>query len=450
MTIQSAARTRQGQAKQGNDDAVLQDPHNGIFAVADGTTRRGDGPGAARLFLNALIDHSDDIVAAVDKARPGSHDPLRKLFSRIFEEASTTVRRANAIDGGPGTCTGTVLVVRDKKAAVAHVGNTRAYLLRAEKAYRLTRDHTLAQRMADAGQILQDAVSSRPERKTLYQAVGQDAALDVDVTLFEVQRDDRFVLVSDGVTDFIRGSELEKIHGGSANQDSFVQAAMELAGARGSLDDLSCVAVGVGAARLESDIIPKVADLVGGSPPRPNPTLRFDKGTEDRMKTRKASGRPRASGKGREFAAAGSETEQVESFRNITLFEGMTRPQILHVSGMMLPVTLHEGEILFKQGEASHRLYIVTMGRLQVQIGDRDVAELHPGTLIGEVALLDGETHSATVRAVTRSRVLGLRREDLQDLLNADPTFSVRLYHNLAKTLAERLRTTLQSIAPNT
>ena len=440
LTIQSAAQTRKGKAKRANDDAVLQDPRNGVFGIADGGTWEGQGQAPSRIFLNTVIDRAVELGNALDESvglGEGVETPLHKAFQSLFDEATRCIRDSAGLRGaedGPST-TGTVLVVREEAAAVGHVGNTRAYLLRGARAYRLTRDHSVAQRLADGGHLEAAAVVSHPERKTLYQAVGQPTSLQVDVTRFELVTGDRLILVSDGVYDVVRGRELHRMGASTRSQDSLVRSVMELASGRGALDDLSCVAISVDEVQptAEAETVPphhllKRQLQTGAVQTDPVMALRESEEAGEEEEPQDAESR------------LDRLAEQVDHFRNISLFEGMAEPQILHAIGMMHPRTLQPGQTLFREGEASDSLYIVTLGVVEVMRHGRILARIRRGEVVGEMALLDGDTRSASVRAVEVSRVLQLPRSEIDDLVLADPTFAIRLYHNLALTLARRLR----------
>jgi PPM family protein phosphatase len=440
LTIQSAAQTRKGKAKRANDDAVLQDPRNGVFGIADGGPWTGTGAAPSRIFLNSVIDRAVELGNALDESvgmGEGAETPLHRAFQDLFDEATRAIRQSVGVQGaeeGP-TTTGTIIAIREEAAAVGHVGNTRAYLLRGARAYRLTRDHSVAQRMADNGLLEAAAVAGHPERKTLYQALGQTGSLQVDVTRFELVTGDRLILLSDGVYDVVRGRELHRMGASTRSQESLVRSIMELAGGRGALDDLSCVVIAVDEVQPEAD-----AETVP-----PHHLL------ERHLQHRAVETDPVMALKKKEQGEATEEpqdpearldrlAEQVNHFRNIALFEGMSEPQILHAIGMMQPRTLQPGHTLFREGEASDSLYIVTLGVVEVMRNGRILARIRRGEVVGEMALLDGDTRSATVRAVEISRVLQLARSTLDDLVLADPNFAIRLYHNLALTLARRLR----------
>ena len=243
----TAGETRQGHKTSVNDDAVCCDARTGLFAVADGSKRPNGTMGAAHIFLNAIKEHRAALTKATEEAVSSKEKQgtLKAIFQNAFDAGSRNIRTSYKVpDGKIGpTTTATVLIIRNGHGAIGHVGNTRAYLLRKGKVFRLTKDHTVAQRKLDAKEISTEDYAKHPKRKTLYQAVGQAKAVHVDVSFFKVQKGDLFLLVSDGVSDSLRGEDLRQIKEKSENEAEFTEATLDLATEREAIDDLSCVAV---------------------------------------------------------------------------------------------------------------------------------------------------------------------------------------------------------------
>lgn len=101
-------------------------------------------------------------------------------------------------------------------------------------------------------------------------------------------------------------------------------------------------------------------------------------------------------------------------------------------------VSLDKGEVLFEAGEVGDALYVVVAGEVDVVRGGAVIAHLGAGECVGEMAALDWEPRSATVRATAPTRLVRLERNDLMDLLTDYP----ELVRSLARVLVERIRRT--------
>jgi len=451
----TAGETRQGQKTPVNDDAVCFDPRAGIFAVADGSKRPAGTMGAAHLFLNAVKKNRDILTqttqdAITSKEKQGT---LKAIFQNVFDAGSHNIRETYKVpDGKIGpTTTATVLMIRDGHGAIGHVGNTRAYLLRKGKVFRLTKDHTVAQRKLDAKEITTEEYAAHPKRKTLYQAIGQSKSVQVDVSFFKVQLGDLFLLVSDGVSDTLRGEDLRQLEIKSEDETQFAASALDLAVERNAFDDISCVVVSmvektvkkkkevveVEVEFLEEGLIDLEEELLG---------LTGDLGdTAEAPSLEPESGGPRFAPPAPESAPpAGAETvsfeDQLKYFQNIELFKEMSEQQILNMLAMMTPTTLQPGQLLFSQGEPGEAMYVITMGRVDVIRDNRKLVTLGTGTIVGELAVLDGEIRSASIRAERLTRVMGISRDELKVLETKDARFGIMLYRNLSQILTKRLR----------
>jgi PPM family protein phosphatase len=158
-----------------------------VFAVADGF---GSDPQAAARALGGF--------AALDGAT-GAVDPLRLVDDAVGAAATAVGEHASGgADDGPG-CTLTALVLVGTQAVIAHVGDSRAYLVRDGRLERLTRDHTYVQSLVDEGRLTEDEARSHRRRADLNRALVAGRAAPPDISLHAARPGDRFVLTTDGV-----------------------------------------------------------------------------------------------------------------------------------------------------------------------------------------------------------------------------------------------------------
>lgn len=127
---------------------------------------------------------------------------------------------------------------------------------------------------------------------------------------------------------------------------------------------------------------------------------------------------------------------KIELLARMPLFSACTQRELGQVATLTVPADIQAGTVLTRQGASGGLAYVIGEGRAEVLRGDRRLATLGPGDVVGELSLIDGEPRSATVRALTDLEVLEISAEDLNRLLRKAP--SVR--RKLLEALSERLR----------
>ncbi|HEX6261865.1 MAG TPA: cyclic nucleotide-binding domain-containing protein [Actinomycetota bacterium] len=120
----------------------------------------------------------------------------------------------------------------------------------------------------------------------------------------------------------------------------------------------------------------------------------------------------------------------------VPLFEGLTRDQIRSVLDATVEVTCDAGQSMVDEGMLAIDFYLILDGEAEVVSGGRHIASLRPGDHFGELAVIDGEPRSATVRATTRLRALRLVADDFHRLLRTTP----ELAHRILVEAVRRLR----------
>jgi len=217
---QVASRSEVGNVREHNEDALLVDERADLYAVADGLGGHQAGEVASALAvetLRLLVTRE-----SLDESDPGQllGHALRDAHRCILDAARDDPERE-----GMGT-TAVAVHLRDGEAWVAHVGDSRAYLVRASRAHQLTRDH-------GSGSYL-------------TQALGTSGDVRPDVGRLEVRAGDRIVLCSDGLTDMLDDAELGEIASGGDEPQQACDALVEAALAAGGLDNVTVLVVQVG------------------------------------------------------------------------------------------------------------------------------------------------------------------------------------------------------------
>jgi PPM family protein phosphatase len=186
---QHAAVSDPGRRRRRNEDAyVLQPP---LFAVADGMGGAQAGEIASRIAASVLRDSGgqtgrDAVVALIQEAN-----------RRVYEAAASDEARA-----GMGT-TMTAALVGDATVRIGHVGDSRAYRVRAGALEQLTEDHSLVAELVRSGKLSPEEADVHPQRSVITRVLGTDPEVDVDTFDVEAQDGDVFMICSDGLTSMV-------------------------------------------------------------------------------------------------------------------------------------------------------------------------------------------------------------------------------------------------------
>ena len=186
----TASITDTGRRRRHNEDAFVCEPP--LFAVADGMGGAQAGELASGLAAAALRD---------DTNRSGGEERVDELI----QQANRRVYERQARDSsasGMGT-TITVALVEDGRVAIGHVGDSRAYLIRARRLEQLTEDHSLVAELVRSGKLSPEEADAHPQRSVITRALGTDPDVDVDTFSVETRPGDLFMLCSDGLTSMV-------------------------------------------------------------------------------------------------------------------------------------------------------------------------------------------------------------------------------------------------------
>jgi serine/threonine protein phosphatase PrpC len=218
MALEVYSRSECGQ-RENNEDSLLIDTEMGIFVVADGMGGHAAGEIASQMAVNAVHEilvgriDPDETRLVTDFNPTDPSDVMRERLRYATNQASVQIRRA--ADTQPGQrgmgTTVVILVIDGDKAHLAHVGDSRAYLVRDNRVIRLTRDHTVVQQEVDAGRLTPELARLLPHRNILTQSVGFHGPVEPDTSTRVVLPGDIFILCSDGLTDVLDDDQLRDL-----------------------------------------------------------------------------------------------------------------------------------------------------------------------------------------------------------------------------------------------
>jgi serine/threonine protein phosphatase PrpC len=227
----SAAATHVGTVRTLNEDAWLDRPDLGLWAVADGMGGHEGGEVASAAVVDAL-----DTVSSFATAYA-----FRDAVAQALIEANSKLVDLSADRGTMGS-TVVSLLAHEAHYACLWAGDSRAYLYRAGALKRLTRDHSLVQEMVDAGAISEESARRHPRSNVITRAVGAGEQLEVESVFGPIQAGDRFLLCSDGLTAVVTDREIAE-HMIRAPLEAAAERLLDQALARGAPDNVTLVLV---------------------------------------------------------------------------------------------------------------------------------------------------------------------------------------------------------------
>ena len=251
MNIDSFGGTDTGKKRQNNEDAFLLNDTLCLYAVADGIGGNEGGEVASRIAIETLAESIPDLLAEKDRTPPSersvSADPAITALEHAVVLSNKQIRQAqdqNAELSGMGT-TLTALLLGKGRAFLAHVGDSRAYLLRSGTLRQLTNDHSVVAEQVLAGILTSEQAKMSPYRHIITRALGMDDDLLVDTLSQTVQEGDIFLLCTDGLTEMVEDRVIVRILADSAPRQA-VTRLLASANELGGVDNITAVIVKIG------------------------------------------------------------------------------------------------------------------------------------------------------------------------------------------------------------
>ncbi len=226
------SRSDVGLVREHNEDSfVVRFP---LFAVADGMGGHEAGEVASSIAVTRLAELAP---AGADDAE----------LARAVESANMSVIEAPAKGTGrPGmgtTCTS--VIIEGTTMAVAHVGDSRCYLLHKGQLMRVTHDHSYVEELVAAGQITAEEARVHPNRSVITRALGNDPKMQADHFTVDVARGDRILLCSDGLSSMVTDGVIEETLMSCTAPQSCADALVDAALAEGGSDNVTCIVIDV-------------------------------------------------------------------------------------------------------------------------------------------------------------------------------------------------------------
>ena len=251
MGIVVGAKTDVGLKRSHNEDNLCVDSDLGLYVVCDGMGGRNAGEVASRLAVETILKHFQATRDNADLPLVGDYD---RQFSAKTNRLASAIRLANqairmeAKDQTEQDGMGTTVVsaaLTGPILSIAHVGDSRMYLIRGESISPLTADHSLVAEQVRRGMMTEEEAERSPQKNIITRALGVDETVDVEMDEIPLMQGDWVLLCSDGLTRGVTPVEIRDAVHQAKEPQAASDRLVELANAAGGLDNTTVVLVGI-------------------------------------------------------------------------------------------------------------------------------------------------------------------------------------------------------------
>jgi len=251
VTLEAWLVTDVGVVRDHNEDSATMETARGFFIVADGMGGHAAGEVASAMAVETVKKTLEEAQPEIDTFKRGPTDTGRRELVQLLQSAVLQAHQAvfqrgqNESDKtGMGTTLDVVLIA-GPEAFVAHVGDSRTYLIRDGKASQITTDHTVAEVLVIEGKLTIEEAQVSPLRTILVNAIGVSADVGVEMAHVQLRRGDRIMLCSDGLHDYFPTDEEIAQRLSADKPGDALKEMVELAKTRGGHDNITGVAIHV-------------------------------------------------------------------------------------------------------------------------------------------------------------------------------------------------------------
>lgn len=246
MKVKVGGITDTGMARKHNEDSFFVNEEGGLLVVADGVGGQSSGEVASKMAVELINDYITKFKAE-NRPYVGSVD---ESLSEETNRLASAVRLANQViyessKSNPslkGMCTTVVTaLIKGKSMSIAHVGDSRAYLLRSGTMMQLTDDHSVVSEQVKKGLMTESQARDSGMKNIITRALGLEATVEVDLEEVEVMDGDRVLLCSDGLTTMVPDDTILDTAAGLPDPEEACRRLVVLANENGGKDNVTVV-----------------------------------------------------------------------------------------------------------------------------------------------------------------------------------------------------------------
>lgn len=234
-------KTDIGKIRENNEDYFFVDKQMGLFIIADGMGGHQGGEVASKIGVEA-------ITSCIKGAMKSNNDNVAHIIYQAIKEANKMIyTRALSDPNLNGMGTTIVLALKHMNTFhIAHVGDSRAYLLREGKLSQLTQDHSLITELLKTGEITEDEVHKHHLRHVLSKVLGVKEMVEPDNMTMILKKRDYFLLCSDGLTNMLKDAEIKNIILNESNLQKNCEGLIFAANEKGGKDNITAILMQIG------------------------------------------------------------------------------------------------------------------------------------------------------------------------------------------------------------
>ncbi len=407
-SIRFYAATDVGRVRDHNEDNFLVDKKLALFIVCDGMGGHAAGEVASAIAVRTVHEElkgSRDALSTyvgggavsleTDESPTVTPREVIALLEHAVQSACAKIHmeaQSDPAKRGMGTTLSAILIL-GHQGFIAHVGDSRIYLMRSGRVQQVTEDHTVFNELIKRGKLSREQIEKVAHKNAITRAVGVYERVEVDTLVIEVLPGDTFLLSSDGLAGYLQSAdELREYL--TLEGDASAKTLIKLANERGGKDNITAVIVKLG-----------------------------DEGAEDDTRAKRLR-------------------LKREVLARMPMFARLTEREMLRVMQIVEARTYAHDQCVIREGDKGDELFVVLSGQVRVMRGDATLSTLGPGENFGEMALIRSVPRSATVVAVGLAELITIRRSDFFEILRKEHEIAVKMLWQFLGVLAERLDTT--------
>lgn len=249
--LEIASATDPGMVRSHNEDAIASDAAHGLVVLADGMGGYNAGEVASGMATTVITTEMQQILTQgrphdADQKTPQEtasqllRDQILKANTSIYQAAQSQPQYA-----GMGT-TLVACLFYDNRVLVAHLGDSRLYLLRDGQLQQVTRDHSLLQEQIDSGLLTPEQAKHAQHKNLVTKALGIDPSVEPEIHEYPARAGDLYLLCSDGLCDMVEDEDIcMALEAFGANLNLAAQQLVQMANDNGGRDNVSVILVRV-------------------------------------------------------------------------------------------------------------------------------------------------------------------------------------------------------------
>jgi serine/threonine protein phosphatase PrpC len=247
LAVEVAGKTDVGCVRTNNEDNFGFDSRCGIFVVCDGMGGQAAGEVASKMGVDILLDYfrKQSSSAEMQSLNGQNGSSGAQSLASAIQLANKTIFRAGQEHNGRNGMGSTIVaaLVRGNSLAIAHVGDSRIYLVRQGTIQQLTQDHSLVMEQVRRGYITLEQAQQSEMQNIILRALGSEEAVEADIEDLVAIPGDVLLMASDGLTRYVQDEEILKIVQGPRDLEKACGELVKAARDRGGDDNITCLLV---------------------------------------------------------------------------------------------------------------------------------------------------------------------------------------------------------------